>query len=113
MHRSAHSDTFARDNLPPVGDWPDLLLDGFDYPDRLNAAVDALDEAGAAALLLAILRNDMQVILERYVSAQRQQVVAAFENWWDKYRVTLTDIERDRDAAAGSLTRFLSELRYA
>ena len=83
------------------------------FADRLNAAVDGLDEAGAAALLLAILRNDMQVILERYISAQRQQVVAALENWWDKYRVTLTDIERDRDAAAGSLTRFLSELRYA
>ena len=43
MHRSAHSDTFARDNLPPVGDWPDLLLDGFDYPDRLNAAVEMTD----------------------------------------------------------------------
>ena len=63
------------------------------FAQRLNAAVDALDEAGAAALLLAILRNDMQVILERYISAQRQQVVAAFENWWDKYRVTLTEIE--------------------
>jgi type I restriction enzyme M protein len=58
-------------------------------PSDWIAAVDALDEAGAAALLLAILRNDMQVILERYISAQRQQVVAAFENWWDKYRVTL------------------------
>jgi type I restriction enzyme M protein len=61
-----------------------------------DAAVDALDEAGAAALLLAILHNDMQVIVERYISAQRQQVVAAFENWWDKYRVTL---DRDRGQA--------------
>ena len=43
MHRSAHSDTFARDNLPPVDTWPDLLLDGFDYPDRLNAAVEMTD----------------------------------------------------------------------
>ena len=83
------------------------------FAQRLNAAVDALDEAGAAALLLAILRNDMQVILERYIGAQRQQVVAAFENWWDKYRVTLTDIERDRDAAAAALRSFVHGLGYA
>jgi type I restriction enzyme M protein len=79
---------------------------------RLNAAVDALDEAGAAGLLLAILRNDMQVILERYISAQRQQVVAAFENWWDKYRVTLAAIEGERDAAAKSLRSFVRGLGY-
>ncbi|MGH1356650.1 MAG: AMP-binding protein [Thalassovita sp.] len=40
---SAHTDTFARDNLPPVPMWPDLLLDGFDYPDRLNAGVELTD----------------------------------------------------------------------
>ena len=83
------------------------------FAQRLNAAVDALDEAGAAALLLAILRNDMQVILERYISSQRQQVVAAFENWWDKYRVTLTDVERGRDAAAVQLREFVRGLGYA
>ena len=82
------------------------------FAQRLNAAVDALDEAGAAALLLAILRNDMQVILERYISAQRQQVVAAFESWWDKYRVTLTNIEQERDGAAESLRLFVRGLGY-
>ena len=40
---SAHIDTFARDNLPPQDQWPDFLLDGFDYPDYLNAAVEMTD----------------------------------------------------------------------
>ncbi len=40
---SAHTDTFARDNLPPFDQWPELLLDGFDYPDKLNAAVELTD----------------------------------------------------------------------
>lgn len=40
---SAHVDTFARDNLPPEDAWPVLLLDGFDYPDRLNAGVELTD----------------------------------------------------------------------
>jgi 2-aminobenzoate-CoA ligase len=40
---SAHSDTFCRNNLPPFELWPDLLLDGFDYPEWLNAAVELTD----------------------------------------------------------------------
>ena len=80
--------------------------------EHLNAAVDALDEGAAATLLLTILRHDMQAILDRHVSAQRQQLVAVFENWWDKYRVTLVEIERERDAAAGELQGFLQALCY-
>ena len=40
---SAHVDTFTRDRLPPEDQWPDLLLDGFDYPEQLNAAVELTD----------------------------------------------------------------------
>jgi 2-aminobenzoate-CoA ligase len=45
MQPSAHVDTFARDNLPPPGEWPELLLDNPDaaYPARLNCAVELLD----------------------------------------------------------------------
>ena len=43
MFESAHTDSFARDNLPAQDLWPDLLLDGFDYPERLNAAVELTD----------------------------------------------------------------------
>ncbi|WP_448956369.1 AMP-binding protein [Labrys neptuniae] len=43
LGRSAHIDTFTRDNLPPPEQWPDFLLDGFDYPDDLNAAVELTD----------------------------------------------------------------------
>lgn len=47
MERSAHTDTFARDHLPPLEQWPELLLDGnpdVAYPARLNCAVALLDE---------------------------------------------------------------------
>ncbi|MEM8742405.1 MAG: AMP-binding protein [Pseudomonadota bacterium] len=40
---SAHSDSFARDNLPPGDQWPAFVLDGFDYPERLNAGVELTD----------------------------------------------------------------------
>ena len=40
---TAHTDTFTRDALPPLEQWPDFLLDGFDYPDHLNAGVELTD----------------------------------------------------------------------
>ena len=40
---SGHADSFTRDTLPPADQWPDLLLDGFTYPDWLNAAVELTD----------------------------------------------------------------------
>ena len=40
---TAHIDTFARDNLPPPDQWPDFRLEGFDYPEYLNAAVELTD----------------------------------------------------------------------
>lgn len=82
------------------------------FADHLNSAVDGLDEAQAAELLLTILHNDMQAIVERYIAAQRTQIVATFENWWDKYRVTLNEIEHKRDAAAEALQGFLKGLGY-
>ena len=45
---SAHTDTFARDNLPPVEQWPDFLLEGFAYPDHINCAVEFTDTMVAA-----------------------------------------------------------------
>jgi 2-aminobenzoate-CoA ligase len=44
MYASAHVDTFARDHLPPPGEWPDLLFDlpELRYPERLNCAAELL-----------------------------------------------------------------------
>ena len=46
LHPSAHRDTFTRDHLPPLDQWPVMKLDGpFAYPQTLNAAVRLLDDA--------------------------------------------------------------------
>jgi type I restriction enzyme M protein len=79
---------------------------------RLNSAVDALDDASAATLLLTILRNDMEAIVARCIDAHRQHVVTEFENWWDKYRVTLAHIEATRDIAAATLREYIGALGY-
>jgi 2-aminobenzoate-CoA ligase len=45
MMYSAHIDTFARDNLPPRDQWPDLVftIPEVQYPDRLNCIAELLD----------------------------------------------------------------------
>ena len=40
---SGHTDTFTRDRLPPPEQWPEIRLDGFDYPEWLNAGVELTD----------------------------------------------------------------------
>ncbi len=46
FHPSGHVDTFSRDHLPPVDQWPVLHLKGvYNAPPRLNAAVELLDAA--------------------------------------------------------------------
>ncbi len=80
---------------------------------RLREARSALDAGGAQEVALGILRADLNAILARYVADRRQQLVAAFNGWWDKYRTPLTSIEGERDAAAGRLREFLGGLGYA
>jgi type I restriction enzyme M protein len=80
---------------------------------HLEQARAGLDDAGAENLVLAVLRSDLDAILGRYVADHRQQVIAAFESWWDKYRVPLSEIEREREEAAARLRGFLARLSYA
>ncbi|MDH6100193.1 hypothetical protein NWP21_15375 [Anabaenopsis sp. FSS-46] len=61
---------------------------------------------------LDIAKDDLENQLNRYVNAHRQQVISSLENWWDKYRVTLRDIEAKRDDAAKRLDGFLRGLEY-
>src|SRR5690606_2065314 len=44
---SAHVDTFCRDNLPPMEQWPEFRFDIPDvqYPERLNCGVALLDRS--------------------------------------------------------------------
>jgi 2-aminobenzoate-CoA ligase len=50
MAYTAHRDTFARDNLPPRSDWPELRFDlpELQYPARMNCGVELLDKMVAA-----------------------------------------------------------------
>jgi type I restriction enzyme M protein len=82
------------------------------FSDRLEAAQAEVDAEQAEALVLDILKADLLRELDRRVVAHRQAVVTAVESWWSKYRVTLRDIEGERDTAKARLDGFLGELGY-
>lgn len=77
MFRSAHVDTFTRDNLPPAEQWPSLRLERPElrYPERLNAAVALLDDSVAAGHGERIaLRTDAAACTYRQLQAQVDRI---------------------------------------
>ncbi len=79
---------------------------------RLTEAHLALSPEEAEQLVIDIARDDLAEQLKRYVTAHRQAVIAAVENWWGKYKVTAREIEGERDGAKEKLDGFLGELGY-
>jgi 2-aminobenzoate-CoA ligase len=63
---SAHVDSFARDHLPPVDQWPDLIFDlpGLQYPARLNCVAELLDHH------VALGRGDRTAVLGEHPGGQ-------------------------------------------
>ncbi len=73
---SAHIDTFARDNLPARGEWPDMpfTLPELQYPARLNAGVELLDKmvaAGHASRPVIWFKNEVWSYRELLEKANR------------------------------------------
>jgi chromosome segregation ATPase len=79
---------------------------------RLQTASDALSDGEAQRLVLDLLRDELLGQLERYVTEHRQRVIAAVETWWDKYRVTLGEIEAKDAEVNRRLDEMLRGLGY-
>jgi hypothetical protein len=80
--------------------------------ERLQEASDALTEEEAQRLALDLFRLDLLAQLGHYVAEHRQWVVAAVETWWDKYKVTLGEIEQEEEALEQQLNELLNGLGY-
>lgn len=63
-------------------------------------------------LVVLQLQLDTQAIANRYLSEKKQTIIKTLENLWDKYKVSLQEIESERDEATNEIKAFLSELGY-
>jgi len=82
------------------------------FMERLWEARGRLTEPECVTLVLEILKGRLTGHLESYVSAHRQEVIAAVENWWDKYKVTLKEIEKRRGETSEALSLMLNRIGY-
>ena len=80
---------------------------------RLHEAREAFSDNECRDLVLDILNEKLSGHLESYVTAHRQEVITTVDNWWDKYRVTLRDIEEEREATTKKFAKLTRELGYA
>ena len=112
MNTTAHVDTFVRDHLPPVSQWPEFLfeLPELKYPPRLNCAVELLDRHAAAhrqaiairtaegdwsygrlgdlvERLCGVLANDMRVEAGNRVLLRAGNSVMLYASWLAVARV--------------------------
>ena len=83
-----------------------------DFITKLGKARAQLTATQERNLVLRLARNDILDQLDAYVTVHRQQVIAALENWWDKYAVPLEQIDSERGAATAKLADFLRWLGY-
>jgi 2-aminobenzoate-CoA ligase len=82
---SGHLDDFARRNLPPAGQWPELLLDRpeFQYPDYLNAAVELTDRIVEKGMgdRIALIGNGRQRTYKELADWSNRLAHALVENY--------------------------------
>ncbi|MFA6138976.1 MAG: class I SAM-dependent DNA methyltransferase [Sulfurimonas sp.] len=63
-------------------------------------------------LIVEQLKNDALQIAQRYLSEKKQAIIVNIENLWDKYQVSLAEIEDERNTATKEMKVFLTELGY-
>jgi 2-aminobenzoate-CoA ligase len=82
---TGYVDDFARRNLPPSGQWPELLLDRpeFQYPDYLNAAVELTDRIVEQGLgdNIALIGNGRQRTYKELADWSNRLAHALVENY--------------------------------
>lgn len=79
----------------------------------LQATADGMTDDQRQQLALNFMRENLETALSRAVTAHRNQLVSVLEGWHDKYHISLSELERERDNAAQALDGFLRELGYA
>jgi len=82
------------------------------FINRLHEARDALSTDDCRELVLNILNEKLAGHLDSYIAGHRQTVIAAIENWWDKYKKSAKDIEKERNASAQRITALFNEIGY-
>jgi type I restriction enzyme M protein len=83
------------------------------FVDELKARCAIMSEGEKHALVLELFVQDVQVGLNAAMGEKRQELVQLLERLWDKYQVTLNDLQYDRTHLEERLENILKGLNYS
>lgn len=73
---------------------------------------ESLSEEEAKELLLEKFYETIEKQTEKYLNAEKKEVIKFFEKLWDKYKVSLNELVKERDEEVKKLNEFLERLGY-
>ncbi|UMZ73735.1 type I restriction-modification system subunit M [Natranaerofaba carboxydovora] len=77
-----------------------------------DKAREKITDDEAKKLIMKKFYVVLEAELNRYIKNHLLEIISYIEKLWDKYKVTIRDIERERDAEADKLENFMKELGY-
>jgi len=80
--------------------------------EQIKQKKESLTEEEARELLLEHFFILMKDQLTRYINAEKKEIIRIFENLWDKYRVSLMELRKERDEEVKKLDEYLEKLGY-
>jgi type I restriction enzyme M protein len=73
---------------------------------------DSLAEEETKKLLLEKFYELISKQLEKYLNTEKRELIKIFENLWDKYTISLENLNKQRDEEVKKLDEFLMKLGY-
>jgi type I restriction enzyme M protein len=78
--------------------------------EKVSQKIETLTEEEAKGLILEKFYEYIDMQLNKYLNAEKKEIIKIFENLWDKYKISLNDLIKERDEEIRKLNEFLSKL---
>ena len=79
---------------------------------KVDLRREALTEEEAKELILEKFHDLIITQLEKYLNAEKKELIKIFEKLWDKYSIPVTQLKAERDEEVRRLDEFLARLGY-
>jgi len=73
---------------------------------------ETMTEEEAKVFLLEKFKETIKQGLEKYINAEKKELIKVFEKLWDKYKISLKELLTERDQEVKKLSEFLKQLGY-
>ncbi|HBT48605.1 MAG TPA: type I restriction-modification system subunit M [Caldanaerobacter subterraneus] len=79
---------------------------------KIDEKIESITEEEAKELLLEKFFELISNQLDKYLHAEKKELIKIFEKLWDKYHVSLEHLLKEREQEVSRLNKFLEELGY-